>query len=90
MVSAGMLANHCSVLEDRIAVHEADITLPKRAIGRADAIIDVKADGAARGALPVSRGAVVWFPSGTTCGYKLSWRKFDELMQEHGSRTEAR
>jgi hypothetical protein len=23
-------------------------------------------------------------------GYKLSWRRFDELMQGHGSRTEAR
>jgi len=73
-----------------MAVHEVDITLPKREIGRADAILDVKADGATLGALHVSRGAVVWFPSGTTYGYKMGWRKSDELMQEHGSRTEAR
>ena len=73
-----------------MAVHEVDITLPKREIGRADAIFDVKADGATLGALHVSRGAVVWFPSGTTYGYKLSWKKFDDLMQEYGLRTEAR
>ena len=52
--------------EARMAVHEVDITLPKREIGRADAIFDVKADGVTLGALHVSRGAVVWFPSGTT------------------------
>jgi hypothetical protein len=77
-------------MEDRMAVHEVDITLPKREIGRADAIFDVRADGATLGPLHVSRGAVVWFPSGTTYGYKLSCKRFDELMQEHGSRTEAR
>jgi hypothetical protein len=73
-----------------VAVHQVDITLPKREIGRADAIFDVKADGVTLGALHVSRGAVVWFPSGTTYGYKMGWGKFDEIMQEHGSRTEAR
>ncbi len=73
-----------------MAVHQVDITLPKREIGRADAIFDVKADGVVLGALHVSRGAVVWFPTGTTYGYKTSWQKFDEIMQEHGSRTEAR
>ncbi len=73
-----------------MAVHQVDITLPKREIGRADAIFDVKADGVVLGALHVSRGAVVWFPTGTTYGYKTSRQKFDEIMQEHGSRTEAR
>ena len=73
-----------------MAAHEVDITLPKRELGRADAIFDVKADGVTLGALHVSRGAVVWFPSGTTYGYKISWEKFNELMQQQGSRTEAR
>ena len=73
-----------------MAVHQVDITLPKRELGRADAIFDVKADGEVVGALHVSRGAVVWFPSGATYGYKLGWAKFDELMQENGTRSEAR
>jgi hypothetical protein len=70
--------------------HEVDITLPKRELGRADAIFGVKTDGVTLGVLHVSRGAVVWFPSGTTYGYKISWKKLDELMQAHGSRTESR
>jgi hypothetical protein len=61
-----------------------------REIGRADAIFDVKTDGATLGALHVSRGAVVWFPSGTTYGYKLGWGRFAKLMEQHGSRTESR
>lgn len=73
-----------------MAAHEVDITLPKRELGRADAVFDVKADGVTLGALHVSRGAVVWFPSGTTYGYKLGWAKFNELMQAHGNRREAR
>jgi hypothetical protein len=73
-----------------MAVHQVDITLPKREIGRADTIFDVKADGVVLGALHVSRGAVVWFHTGTTYGYKTSWQKFDELMREQGSRAEAR
>lgn len=73
-----------------MAVHQVDITLPTREIGRADAIFDVRVDGVTLGAMHVSRGAVVWFPSGTTYGYKLSWSRFNELMQEHGARSEAR
>jgi len=73
-----------------MAVHQVDITLPKRELGRADAIFEVKADGMVLGALHVSRGAVVWFPSGVTYGYKLGWAKFDALMKEQGTRSEAR
>ena len=73
-----------------MAAHEVDITLPKRELGRADAIFDVKADGATLGALHISRGAAVWFPAGTTYGFKLGWQKLGELMQEHGSKSESR
>jgi len=73
-----------------MAEHRVDITLPKRELGRADAIFEVKSDGQVLGALHVSRGSVVWFPSGTTYGYKLSWWRFHELMEENGTRSERR
>lgn len=73
-----------------MAAHEVDITLPKRELGRADAVFDVRADGATLGALHISRGAVVWFPAGNTYGYKIGWAKFSTLMQQHGSRKEVR
>ena len=62
-----------------MAVHQVDMTLPTRELGRADAIFEVKADGETLGALHISRGAVVWFSSGTIYGYKLGWAKFDEV-----------
>ena len=73
-----------------MAVHEVDITLPKRELGRADAVFDVKSDGVTLGALHVSRGAVVWFPAGATYGHKIGWTKFAELMEANGARKEAR
>jgi hypothetical protein len=73
-----------------MARHHVDITLPKRELGRADAVFEVKANGSTIGALHVSRGAVVWFPSGTTCGYQVGWARFNELMQAKGRRSESR
>jgi hypothetical protein len=73
-----------------MAVHQVDIKVPTLELDRADAILDVKADGVTLGALHISRGAVVWFPSGTTYGYKLGWSRLNELMLEHGTRSEAR
>lgn len=73
-----------------MAAHEVDITLPKRELGRADAVFDVKADGNTLGALHVSRGAVVWFPAGNTYGYKVNWTKFSDLMEASGTKSEAR
>ena len=70
--------------------HEVDITLPKRKLGRADAVFDVKADGVILGALHVSRGAVVWFPAGNTYGDKIGWAKFSAIMQKMGARQESR
>lgn len=50
--------------------HEVDVTMPKRELGRADVVFDVRIDDGDRprtlGALHVSRGSVVWFPTGNT------------------------
>jgi hypothetical protein len=70
--------------------HEVDVTLPKRELGRADAVFDVKADGVTLGALHVSRGAVVWFPANATYGHKLDWSAFAQMMVENGVRSERR
>lgn len=73
-----------------MAAHQVDMTLPTRELGRADATFEVRADGKMLGSLHVSRGAVVWFPSGATYGYKLEWAEFADVMQVHGNRSEAR
>jgi hypothetical protein len=42
------------------------------------------------GELRVSRGAVVWRGRSDQWGRKLSWRRFDELMQSTARRAERR
>jgi len=73
-----------------MAKHDVSFTVPGRPLGKADITFDVWADNEKLGTLAVSLGAVVWFPSGNTYGHKVSWSKFDELMQKNGRRSETR
>ena len=64
--------------------HVVSFAIPKRDLGRADVVFDVKQDGKKVGRLEVSRGAVVWFPKDHSYGYKMNWTRFDQLMRESG------
>jgi len=66
--------------------HTVEMEVPLLKMGKTDAVFTVQSDGATLGALHISKGAVVWFPAGTTYGHKLSWKKFAELMVEYGTR----
>lgn len=73
-----------------MAKHDVSFSVPNRPLGRSDVQFDVWADDEKLGTLAVSMGAVVWYPSGNSYGHKVSWAKFDELMQENGRRAEKR
>jgi hypothetical protein len=64
--------------------HKVEINVPVLEMGKADAIFTIKQDGATLGALHISRGAIVWFPANCNYGHKLSWKRFADLMVEHG------
>ena len=66
--------------------HDVKFSIPKRALGTADVEFDVHRDGSKLGTLKVSKGSLVWFPSGTSYGHKIGWKKFDELMTKHAMR----
>ncbi|MCK9392167.1 MAG: hypothetical protein M0Q01_11455 [Syntrophales bacterium] len=66
--------------------HKVKMDVPTIEMGKADAVFSVKQDGETLGALHISRGAIVWFPAGNTFGYKLSWKKFAEIMVDNGTR----
>ena len=70
--------------------HDVSFEVPRRPLGRADVQFVIKKNRAVLGTLTVSNGSVVWFPKGTTHGCKMGWKKFDELMQRHATRTEQR
>ena len=65
-------------------------TAPTRQLGRADVEFQIKRNGSVLGTLTVSKGSIVWFPSGTTYGRKLTWVKFAELMVKKTKHEERR
>ncbi|MCA9135663.1 MAG: hypothetical protein KDB00_02860 [Planctomycetales bacterium] len=73
-----------------MAKHDVTVDMPPRPLKRQDVSFTVKRDGSTFGTLKVSNGSVVWFPAGTTHGCKMSWVKFDAMMQECATREERR
>lgn len=73
-----------------MAVHDVSFNIPERSLGKADVQFVVKRDGSVLGTLAISNGSVVWFPKKTTYGFKVGWKKFDDLMQEGATRFERR
>jgi hypothetical protein len=73
-----------------MAKHDVLFSVPQRALGKADVAFTVKQDGNVLGTLEVSNGSLVWFPKGTTYGYKMHWSKFDRVMQKEATRFERR
>lgn len=73
-----------------MAKHDVFFEVPTRKLGRSDVSFSVKSDGETLGTLTVSNGSVVWFPRGTTNGFKMGWPRFDKIMREHARRVERR
>ena len=62
--------------------HDVSMAIPERTLGKSDARFTVYDDGELLGTLEVSKGAIVWFPPGTTYGHKVRWRDFDTMMRQ--------
>ena len=73
-----------------MAKHDVSFSIPQRALGKADVAFTVKRNGRILGTLEISNGSLVWFPKGTTYGYKMNWSKFDSVMQNEATRFERR
>ncbi len=73
-----------------MAKHDVLFNIPQSALGKADVEFQVRKDGVILGTLAISNGSLVWFPRGTTYGYKMGWSNFDKLMQDEATRVERR
>ena len=73
-----------------MAKHDVSFNIPQRSLGKTDIEFIVRVDGEAFGKLAVSNGSLVWFPRLSRKGRKMSWKRFDELMQENTGRRERR
>jgi len=62
--------------------HQVAFEIPKRRLQNADIVFHIKNNGKAFGILKVSKGALVWFPRSKQVGRKISWVRFDSMMNE--------
>lgn len=70
------------------------LDVPNVPIGKKDVVFLIYKGRGKRGGkigeLRVSQGAIVWRGKYDLKGRKLGWARFDDLMQEHGTRSERR
>ena len=64
--------------------HKVTFEVPARQLGRADISFQVKNNNAMIGKLLVSKGSIVWRPRKCQKGKKLSWKRFNDIMERHG------
>mgnify|MGYP001351137819 CR=1 FL=1 len=69
-----------------MAVHEVQFEVPRRPVGNADIEFVVRQNGKMFGRLKISKGSVVWLPGNKIQGYRIGWKKLDEIMRENGRR----
>ena len=65
-----------------MAQHDVLFSVPERTLGKSDIEFKVWRDGELFGTLKISKGSLVWYPKGTTYGYKNGWAKFNDWMME--------
>lgn len=63
-------------------MHNVKFVIPERDLGNADIQFNVKGSAGKVGTLKISKGSIVWIPKDKSYGFKIGWKKFDELMQQ--------
>ena len=66
-----------------LALSRIVVNLPTRDLGKTDIHFTVMGDGEMLGKLEVSKGALVWYPSGTKIGHKMTWTDLNKEMQKY-------
>ena len=57
---------------------------PETQLGKSDVVFNISNNHEKIGELRISKGAPVWFPAKAKKGFRLSWSRFGELMEQHG------
>ena len=65
-------------------VHDIDVTVPAATVKNKDMQVLVRADGRVFGRVCISRGSVDWIPANSPVARRMTWERFDQLMNEHG------
>lgn len=68
-----------------MARHEIRMDQSLRDLGKVDMVLQVVIDGAKRGELHISKGAIDWWPRNSkTKKHTVTWSRLADLLEEHG------
>lgn len=71
--------------------HEISAQIDTKVVFHKDLEITVKSDGGKLGTLLISKGNIEWVPKGNSVNKKrLGWKKFADVMEEHGQTVKAK
>jgi hypothetical protein len=63
--------------------HDVEMSIPtSKVVLHADVVFEVRSDGEKLGELRVSQGGVDWLPGNAKISAKLTWERFNRLMEE--------
>jgi len=62
--------------------HKVKFTLPERNLGNADIVFSAWNDDRKIGTLRISKGAIEWYPKSAKKPKKISWARFERMMDE--------
>ena len=63
--------------------HDVEMSIPtSKVVLHADVVFEVRSDGEKLGELRVSQGGVDWLPGNAKNSAKLTWERFNRLMEE--------
>jgi hypothetical protein len=64
--------------------HDVEMRIPTtKVVLHADVVFEVRSDEEKLGELHVSQGTIDWYPRSAQKGTRLTWERFDQLMQEY-------
>jgi hypothetical protein len=63
--------------------HDVEMSIPtSKVVLHADVVFEVHSDGRRLGELRVSQGGIDWRPGNAKIPAKLTWERFDRIMEE--------
>ena len=63
--------------------HDVEMSIPtSKVVLHADVVFEVRSDGEKLGELRVSQGGIDWRPGNAQIPAKLTWERFNRIMEE--------
>lgn len=66
-----------------MAKHNIFVDMPRRELGKVDAIFEVFTNSKKSGTITISKGGLEWYPNAARKAYKVTWKQFDQAIRDY-------